>query len=212
MSLSQGYSVALALSYDYGQRAWPREREQAQAIARHFKVPHRHLSLPWFKEFAQKGLLSSNEMLPHPEMSELSQMAASEKSAKAVWVPNRNGLFIELAAGIAEERNIQYLILGFNAEEAATFPDNSIQYLNAINHALEFSTQNQVKVFSPTSALHKTQIVAWAKGNHFPFELLWSCYENLPKMCGRCESCMRLKRALNENEVSYREYFNDSLL
>lgn len=209
----QGLSVAFALTYDYGQRAAACEMQSARRIAEHFGVPHRTLSLPWFRELKGTGaLLEKNAELPQPRLENLSERAFSEKSAAAVWVPNRNGVFIEIAAGFAESEGADSVLVGFNREEAQTFPDNSEGYRSAITASLAFSTANQVKVISPTVQMTKTEIVKEAAKQGFPFGLLWSCYESRAKMCGRCESCMRLKRALNENEVKLDASFEDPSL
>lgn len=205
--------VVLALTFDYGQRAAAREIAQAKAIASHLGIPHRVIRLDWFSSLTSGGgLLTDAQKLPQPTLEELSLLQASQESAKAVWVPNRNGVFIEVAASIAEDLKAQMIIVGFNQEEAATFPDNSQDYLIAITHALSYSTANQVVVNSPTARLHKKEIVAEAIQNKFPLELVWSCYENRERMCGRCESCMRFKRALAANQVSYESWFEHSLL
>jgi 7-cyano-7-deazaguanine synthase len=88
----------------------------------------------------------------------------TQASAQAVWVPDiRNGIFLEAASGFAVKlRGASHVIVGFNREEAATFPYNSSSYLNAINKALAFSTQGRVQIVSPTVMMDKSEIVAWA--------------------------------------------------
>jgi len=152
-------------------------------------------------------LLNHSQLLPHPTLENLSDKTFSTESAKAVWVPNRNGVFIEIAAGIAEDLGANAIIVGFNREEGSTFPDNTKQYMEAITKALSFSTSNAVQVISPTVSMEKSEIVSVAKKERFPFNLLWSCYEADERMCGRCESCMRLKRALKTNEVDFHDLF-----
>ena len=208
-SQKDGLEVSLALSFDYGQRSAQRELEHASKLAAHFKVSHRAISLPWFSEFKAQGLLSHEQPLPQPSYEQLNQLEASQDSARQVWVPNRNGVFLEIAAGIAEEAGLDAIIVGFNAEEAMTFADNSKGYLEAMNLALAYSTANQVQVISPTLELQKTDIVALALRLEVPLRMLWSCYEAAKIMCGRCESCMRLKRALTSNGVAFDGYFND---
>lgn len=210
--LAQAYDcdIATAVTFDYGQRSAAREIAGAKRIADHLGVSHRTIDLPWFREFTSGGkLLSSSGDLPQPTTAQLSDLDYGAESAKAVWVPNRNGVMIEVAAGIAEEAGAQIIIVGFNQEEAATFPDNSTEYLIAISYALSFSTANHVQVLSPTSRMDKTAIVREAIQHKFPLDLIWSCYESGPKMCGRCESCMRLKRALAANEVEHGSFFAD---
>lgn len=194
-----GQSIILALTMDYGQRAASREITHAKQICEFFSVPHRVIELPWFSSF-ETGLLSGK--IPNSKMSDLTIDAKTKQSAKAVWVPNRNGVMIEIAASFAENLKAEFVVVGFNQEESKTFPDNSTRYQELITNALQYSTANQVKVNSPTVLLDKRQIVAEGKRLHFPFHLLWSCYRGGFQMCGRCESCMRLKRAFIASEVA----------
>jgi 7-cyano-7-deazaguanine synthase len=208
MALDQGWEIALALTFDYGQRAAEREIAQAAALASHFKVAHRVLRLAWFRDFGHGGsLIRRSEPLPHPKPSELSDLEYGKTSAKAVWVPNRNGVFLEIGAGFAEDCGAEAIVVGFNREEAAAFPDNSGAYLLALTEALKFSTANQVRVVSPTVALDKTKIVTEALRMEFPLDQIWSCYEGGPRMCRQCESCRRLERALAANGVEPDAYF-----
>jgi 7-cyano-7-deazaguanine synthase len=195
----QNVDISLALHFSYSHRAAAAEFRQAKKIAETFQIPFRHVELRWFKDFSRGGKLLSSETLPHPTESELSESKCSQKSARAVWVPNRNGVFLEIAAGIAEDEGAGEIIVGFNAEEAATFPDNSQAYVTALNHALRFSTANAVTITSPTLTMNKTEIVRTGVDLDFDWALLWSCYEDGNIMCGRCESCMRLKRAFHHH-------------
>jgi len=181
--------VVLALTFDYGQRAARREREASAKIARHFRIPHRVIEIPWLAALTSTALVNRRARLPLREMS--------ERSAKAVWVPNRNGVFIEIAAAHAESRGAQRLITGFNKEEAATFPDNSAAYVSAVNYALSFSTANGVRVVSYTGALDKKAIVALGRRLDAPLKDIWPCYEGGKRWCGECESCLRSLRALH---------------
>lgn len=181
--------VVLALTFDYGQRAARRERAAAAAIARHYKVPHRVIAIPWLAGLTRTALVNRRARLPLHELS--------ERSAKAVWVPNRNGVFIEIAAAHAESLGAERLITGFNKEEAATFPDNSPAYTSAINYALSYSTANGVRVVSFTAALDKKGIVALGRRLGVPLKSVWPCYEGGRRWCGECESCIRSLRALH---------------
>lgn len=209
MAIKAGTEVLLCLTFDYGQRAAKMESNEAKKIADYFQLPHKILVLPWFKQFNRGGnLLKPTNPLPQPQSHQLSDNTYTKDSAKAVWVPNRNGVFIEIGAAFAEDLGISSLIVGFNAEEAETFPDNSRSYMEAINQGLWFSTQNHVKVHSPTIALNKREIVKKALELDFPLNLLWSCYESGEKMCGLCESCQRLKRAFQQNGATHDFFAN----
>lgn len=207
-SKKMGFQIK-AVNFNYYQRSRVKEQRHAKAIARYFDIPFFSIEFPFYKKFKIKNaLLNKNLSLPTPNFKELTNKK-SFKNALAVWVPNRNGTFIEIAALIAESWNISNIIVGFNKEEARTFPDNSEEYLEVINKALAFSTRNKVKVISPTLQMTKVQMVSYLLNSNFPLKLLWSCYGNGNKMCGKCESCMRLKNALLKNGVSVNEYFKN---
>ena len=181
--------VVLALTFDYGQRAAKRERAASARIAKHYGIPHRVIAIAWLAEITGSALVNRKARIPRNEMS--------ERSAKAVWVPNRNGIFIEIAAAHAESLGANRLITGFNKEEAATFPDNSAAYVGAINRALSYSTANGVKVVSYTGALDKKKIVALGRRLDAPLQHIWPCYEGGRTWCGECESCLRSLRAIH---------------
>jgi 7-cyano-7-deazaguanine synthase len=180
--------VVLALTFDYGQRAAQRERAASRAIARHYGIPHRVIAIPWLAALTSTALVNRRAALPLREMS--------ERSAKAVWVPNRNGVMIEIAAAHAESLGAERLITGFNKEEAVTFPDNSPAYVGAINYALSYSTANGVRVISFTGNLEKKGIVRLGRRLDAPLKHIWPCYQGGKRWCGECESCLRSLRAL----------------
>jgi 7-cyano-7-deazaguanine synthase len=93
-------------------------------------------------------------------------------------------------------------LIGANKEEGETFPDNTIDFINAINKEFEFSTQNKAKIVAPLINSDKNDIVMLALKNGIPLELTRSCYQGGDKHCGICESCTRLKNALLANHAS----------
>jgi 7-cyano-7-deazaguanine synthase len=151
--------------------------------------------LPWLAELTQTSLVNREKRIPKINSSDLDNLEVTSASADSVWVPNRNGLFINIAAVFADRLKAQVILTGFNQEEAATFPDNSKEFAEAITKSLFFSTQVQSRVESFTQTMTKEGIVREALKRDFPLEIVWSCYEGGEKMCGICESCLRSKRA-----------------
>jgi 7-cyano-7-deazaguanine synthase len=189
--------VALALTVDYGQRAAAREIEAARRIARHFGVAHQAMRLELYRGREGGALLDAARELPHPDRRSLDAGGPPmEESAARVWVPNRNGVLVQVAAAVAESLGAGVVGVGFNREEAATFPDNGEEFLAAASLALYYSTRNHVRLMSPTAALDKREIVAAARDLGAPIEHMWPCYEGGAEICGRCESCRRFRRAL----------------
>jgi 7-cyano-7-deazaguanine synthase len=187
----------LALTVDYGQRAIEPELKAAKKFADYYGVKHQVLDLRWLGALGGSALTSNKIDVPKMETSKLDDQKTTEASAKQVWVPNRNGLLINAAACIAESMGAGQVIVGFNKEEAATFPDNSSQYLGVSSLSLRYSTRTHVKVNCYTDMMVKTEIVQALRNlpKKFPFEFVWSCYHGGEKMCGECESCKRFLRA-----------------
>ncbi len=196
-------SLDLALTFDYGQRASRNELAAAQSIAEFYDIRHQIVSIPFLQEQTHSALVNRSKALPRVEGHELDDLQGQAlESARQVWVPNRNGLFLNIAAVFAENMGEgSVLITGFNNEEAATFPDNSQEFMDAMNRCFTFSTQNNVIVVSPTSIYSKKEIVREGLRLHVPFEHIWSCYESGDRVCGQCESCQRLKRGLVYNDA-----------
>ena len=196
-ALDEG-EVAAGLTFDYGQRAAGPETKNAAAMCARFRIRHETIRLPWLARITSTALVGRKKPLPRPRPAELDDLRAASRSALRVWVPNRNGVFLAVAAAYAEALGAQQLVTGFNAEEAVTFPDNSEEFARAYTRSLRFSTLNAVRVKCYTSHLRKAAIVALGLRIRAPMDLVWPCYEGGRRLCGRCESCMRFLRAIRQ--------------
>lgn len=185
--------VVLALHFNYGQRAAKQERLHAEKTAAKLKIPFKVVDLPWFNHFSDNSLTNADKAVV--TNVEIGSLEASRESAKNVWVPNRNGIFLNIAAAFAEQLKAQYVIPGFNAEEGATFPDNTPEYMSALDKSFQFSTSNQVKTICFTVNMNKPEIYSLGKELGVDYSLVWPCYQSFDKPCGVCESCLRFKNA-----------------
>ena len=196
LALREG-PVRLALTVDYGQRCAGREVEASRRIARDRDVEHRVVDVRFLGALGGNALVDPKRPLPKPGESDLIG-AAAQRSADAVWVPNRNGLLVNVAAAFAEALGVDRIIVGFNAEEGETFPDNTAGFLEATNAALVYSTRGRVRLASPTLTMRKAEIVIEGRRAGAPLEWVWPCYESGEMPCGACESCVRFERALRD--------------
>lgn len=185
------YGISLALTFDYGQKAVEQEISTSKNICNYYKIEHKVIKLDWLKDVTHTALVSSEELpvgIDNPE-----------QSAKSVWVPNRNGLFLNIAGSFADGNDYDYIIIGANKEEGQTFPDNTQEFIDKINAEFEYSTQKHPKVVAPLINYDKNDIVKLALEHKIPLEFVRSCYASGEKHCGKCESCTRLKNALIAN-------------
>jgi len=197
--------VVLALTFDYGQMASQPEIRCSRALSAHYKVPHKVIDLRWFNDFSRSAL-NQKQVLPVDREISIDDVDASSRSAQKVWVPNRNGIFLNVAAGYAEGLEAEWVIPGFNKEEAQTFPDNSENFMAALNESFRFSTAGPVRVKCFTAAMDKSRIVAEGLKRHLDFSTLWPCYQDQKHWCGSCESCQRFRRALKNQNLDFEEW------
>lgn len=195
----QKTEVKLALTFNYGQRVAHKEIIAASQLAAVLGIPHKVIDIPWVKDFGRSSLIDHSKSVPQGASVQIDDYSQSLKTATAVWVPNRNGILLNIAAGFAEALDAEMVVPGFNIEEAQTFPDNTDDFLNALTNSFSFSTSNKVRAHCFTTHFDKTAMVKVAHSLSLPFPLLWSCYVDGEKWCGLCESCLRFKRALANN-------------
>jgi len=203
--------VGIALVFDYGQHAAKSEIQAAKRIAARLKAECRVVELPFLEKVTKTSLVMNDKVIPQVKMSKLDDRSETEKSAQQVWVPNRNGVFLNIAAAVAEGEGFSEILVGFNAEEAATFPDNSANFVARADHFFELSTLSSPKVFVPTIGMNKSEIIREGLKRDVPFAEVWSCYRGKKRMCARCESCLRSIRAYRNNGIweSLRHRFED---
>ena len=205
-SAQQG-KVLLAITFDYSQKAARQEIRCAKKITKELNIPHQVVKLPFFAQFSQSSLIDKKKEVPSGKKVQIDSLKVSQKSAKSVWVPNRNGIFLNIAAGFAEALKADVVVPGFNVEEASTFPDNSADFLKALDASFSFSTSTQVKNHCFTTNLNKTQIVKLGQKLKVNWSNIWPCYHSGKKWCGECESCLRSKRAFSAAGLSLKDLF-----
>ncbi len=205
-ALKEEYEIH-ALTFDYGQRSAQREIESSKQICQELGIEHTVLDLTWLGKLGKSALTVHDKEVPQLKSDKLDDKETCDETARKVWVPGRNVVFTAIATAFAEAEDAEKIIVGWDLEEAVTFPDNSREFLEAFNQTLEIGTLEGVQIVSPVIDLNKNEIVELGEKVHAPMELSYSCYMGEEKHCGTCESCMRRKRAFEmaniEDRVPY---------
>lgn len=205
VKLAEKYEIH-AITFDYGQKSARMEIEASKIISESYGFKHYIIRLPWLGELGGSALTTKNK-IPEPAMEELDSSVARE-TARAVWVPARNLVFTSIGAAYADALDARAIIVGWDLEEARTFSDNSQRFLRAFNRVLEVGVLGDVKVEAPLISYTKKEIIEEGYRIGAPIEVTYSCYEGGRLHCGRCESCMRRKRAFKlagvEDPTAYR--------
>ena len=190
-----------AITFNYGQKSFKQELKASKEICKKMNWTHEVIDLPWLSKISTYSL-NTSEDIPEVKEDELDDLEKSKSSASSVWVPARNMVFTSIATSYAESIGAEIIIVGWDREEAATFPDNSKEFLNAFNELIEIGSPDNIKIEAPAIDLNKEEIVELGVKVGAPMELSYSCYAGREKHCGVCESCMRRKRAFKKLKIN----------
>lgn len=190
-----------AITFDYGQKSAKREIQASKEICEKMGFEHTVIDLKWLAKISNSSL-NTKEEIPTLQDDELDDLNKCSQTASSVWVPGRNIVFTAIATSFAESENAEIIIVGWDKEEAATFPDNSKEFLEKFNNLLETGSPQNIEIKAPAIDLNKVEIVQLGERVNAPMELSYSCYKGNQKHCGVCESCMRRKRAFKQANIS----------
>ncbi|MDD3754095.1 MAG: 7-cyano-7-deazaguanine synthase QueC [Methanobacterium sp.] len=183
-----------AITFDYGQRSAKMEIESSKVICEKLGLQHTVIELPWLALLGGSAL-TSQKTVPKLEMNQLDDKEICDETARKVWVPGRNMVFTSIALSFAEAEGAEKIIVGWDHEEAETFPDNSKEFLDAFNNLLKIGSMDDVQIEAPLIQMNKKEIVKTGEKISSPMNISYSCYMGETQHCGICESCMRRKRA-----------------
>ena len=191
-----------AITFDYGQKAVKQEINASKSICEKMGWTHEVIDLPWLSNISTSSL-NTDADIPELGEDELDDLDKSSETASNVWVPARNTVFTSIALSYAESIGAEIIIVGWNGEEGATFPDNSKQYMEKFNELIDVGSPDKIRIEAPAIDLNKEEIVELGIKVGAPMELSYSCYKGDDKPCGVCESCVRRKRAFKKLNIKY---------
>jgi 7-cyano-7-deazaguanine synthase len=206
-ALKEEYEIH-ALTFDYGQRSANREIESSKQICQELGIKHTVMDLSWLGKLGKSALTVHENEVPQLELDKLDDKEICDETARKVWVPGRNVVFTAIATAFAEAEDAEKIIVGWDLEEAVTFPDNSRKFLDAFNKTLKIGTLEGVQIEAPVIDMTKKEIVEIGKKVDAPMEMSYSCYMGEEQHCGTCESCMRRKRAFEMAGVVDKTEYN----
>lgn len=187
MMKERGYDI-IAVHFNYDQRTEKKEREAFHAIASALGATNRYdLDIGFFKELGASALTDKNIDVP---------TGGLEDGVPVTYVPFRNGIFLSMAAAIAEKEGAEVICIGVVEEDSSGYPDCREAYIESMQRSINLGTKEStnITIEMPLVRLKKSEIVKEAIRHHVPLELTWSCYKNEEKACGVCDSCrLRLR-------------------
>lgn len=200
MAKKEGYEI-IALHFNYDQRTQSKELECFHAICDALGVLERYvLDLDFFKTIGASALTDRNIEVP---------TLGIEEGVPVTYVPFRNGIFLSMAAAIAEKEGAEVLSIGVVQEDSSGYPDCTQSFIESMQNAINLGTKEstQIEIKMPLVHLLKSQIVQKALELNVPLGLTWSCYKNEKRACGVCDSCrLRLNGFDQANATDPIEY------
>jgi 7-cyano-7-deazaguanine synthase len=182
-----GYEI-IALHFNYGQRTQTKELECFRKIAFAVEASKQYeIDLPFFEQIGASALTDKNIDVP---------TGGIEEGVPVTYVPFRNGIFLSIAAAVAEKHAAEALFIGVVEEDSSGYPDCRESYIEQMQYAINLGTKEEtnLEIKMPLVALKKSQIVQKSLEFAVPLKDTWSCYKSEEMACGVCDSCrLRLK-------------------
>ena len=200
MTRAQGYEI-IAVHFNYGQRTEAKELDSFRKIAQSLDVQNPYeIDLDFFTQIGASALTDSSIDVP---------TGGVQEGVPVTYVPFRNGIFLSIAAAIAEKEAATAMVIGVVEEDSSGYPDCRESYIKKMQEAINLGTKDEtnIEILRPLVKLSKADIVKKSLALEVPLELTWSCYQGSDKACGICDSCrLRLngfKLAQANDPISY---------
>jgi 7-cyano-7-deazaguanine synthase len=185
----------LALSFDYGQRH-RHEIDHAAGVAGHYRAEHLIVQLD---TSAWGGSALTDDSIDIPA-------GGTEDGIPVTYVPARNSIFLAVALGVAEARQLDSVWIGVNAIDYSGYPDCRPEFIEAFRAVAATGQKrgvegNPIHIAAPLIKATKAEIVLLGKELDAPLHLTWSCYRAGDRPCGTCDACLLRARGFAEAGV-----------
>ncbi len=108
-------TIALAVSFDYGQNHGAKELPFAAHHCRKLGIPHITIPLSFMHRYFKSSLLDGAEAIPEGHYA--------EENMKSTVVPFRNGIMLAIATGIAESHGLKRVYIANHGGDHTIYPD-----------------------------------------------------------------------------------------
>jgi 7-cyano-7-deazaguanine synthase len=182
IALESGYEV-IGLHFNYNQRTQPKELDSYRKLIKAYGIDNSYeIDLPFFEQIGASALTDSSIDVPTDGLSD---------GVPITYVPFRNGIFLSIAASIAEKHKATAIYIGVVQEDSSGYPDCTESYIKSMENSINLGTKKEtnITIQMPLVHLSKAQIVQKSLELGVPLQYTWSCYKNEDKACGVCDSC-----------------------
>ena len=188
-----------ALTIRYGQKH-VRETACAVAQARAAGVAeHRQVDIAFFGELVAGASALTDPAVPVPALAELAPLQLDQPPT---YVPNRNMLFLALAAAFAEAKGVTDVFYGAQAQDRYGYWDCTPEFLDRMNAVLLLNRRQPIVLHAPFMMMRKSEILKIGLDLGVNYAETWSCYRGEDQPCGVCPSCVERRAAFDALHVA----------
>ena len=180
--------IRLAVTFDYGSKHNAREIACARENCALLGIEHLVIPLEFIGRYFRSDLLIGGGDIP--------EGSYSDENMHSTVVPFRNGIMLAVAAGLAESRDLDTVLLANHSGDHAIYPDCRPEFIEAFDRAASAGTYNGVRIVSPYCNLTKRDIALRGRALGIDYARTYSCYKGGEKHCGVCGTCTERKEAL----------------
>ena len=186
-------TIALAISFDYGQNHSKKELPYAEYHCQKLGIPHITIPLTFMHQYFKSSLLEGAEAIPEGHYE--------EENMKSTVVPFRNGIMLAIATGIAESHELKRVYIANHSGDHTIYPDCRPEFIDAMDKATSAGTFVDVRVEAPYTNISKADIVRRGTALGIDYAKTWSCYKGSEIHCGKCGTCVERKEAFADAGV-----------
>ena len=180
--------IALAVSFHYGSNHNDRELTFAKLHCERLGIQHLIIPLDFIGRYFNSSLLAGADAIPEGHYN--------DDNMRSTVVPFRNGIMLSIAAGLAENNGLQYVMIANHAGDHTIYPDCRPEFISAMDAAIDSGTYNNARILAPYTNITKADIARRGKLLKIDYSETWSCYKGGKVHCGKCGTCVERREAL----------------
>ena len=185
--MREHYDESHFLFGNYGQKTLERERKAFDALCNAFKpVTAEVIDLTWLRRIGSSALFEVETTL-------------SPLNKKREYVPFRNAIVLSATVALAESVEAKAVLIGSTGGDT-TCPDNSPSFARAYQSVINEGTMTDkpIELVTPLIDLDKAAVIRLGIELDAPFELSWSCHNNIGNIaCGGCTNCISRRQGFD---------------
>lgn len=180
--------IAAAVTFQYGSNHNKREAHYARINCESLGIEWIEIDLSFMGKHFESSLLQGADAIPEGRYD--------DDNMKSTVVPFRNGIMLAVAAGLAESRGYDGVMIANHAGDHAIYPDCRPEFIRSMGEAISAGTYEHLKLYAPYTNLTKGEIACRGKAIGVDYSLTYSCYKGAEKHCGKCGTCVERAEAL----------------